>query len=165
MFFKEHGSTKIEDGKSYFFDAKTYQWFLENHNSLTKCSILDQEWIDNNCHPNGSLFCPRCYRKHWLVDNYDFLCDGCNNLLLSYEPYRTTLLENKPTEEEIQRRLKFRQDLENFVKSDSLWYEDKQVYIFKEKLDNLGNFFFQFMDQEFKVNKPIILNMNEIVVK
>ena len=37
-----------------------------------------------NTHPEGVLKCPRCYKMHFLPDNYDNLCDGCCTALLTH---------------------------------------------------------------------------------
>jgi hypothetical protein len=51
--------------------------------NLRKASILENNSLYNT-HPDGVIKCPRCYKMHFVPDNYDNLCDGCCTILLSH---------------------------------------------------------------------------------
>ena len=73
MFYVDHGT--LLDGK--ILDAKIYQ-YVSLHDTLStlKMSIEDSEWMRDSCHPNGYFRCNRCYRKHFIVNNFDLQYNG-----------------------------------------------------------------------------------------
>jgi hypothetical protein len=38
----------------------------------------------SNTNRDGVFKCPRCYKKHYVPTNYDYLCDGCVDILLTH---------------------------------------------------------------------------------
>ena len=34
----------------------------------------------------GGIKCPRCWKQHHVVDNFDGLCDGCQDVLIRFYP-------------------------------------------------------------------------------
>ena len=70
MFYVDHGT--LLDGK--IFDAKIYQYVSCNDTlSTLKMSIEDSEWMRDSCHPNGYFRCNRCYRKHFIINNFELI--------------------------------------------------------------------------------------------
>lgn len=42
--------------------------------------LMDSEF---GTHVDGCFKCPRCRRPHFLPSTFDYLCDGCSDVLLS----------------------------------------------------------------------------------
>lgn len=153
MFFISHGSTRESENGLQQFDARTYQWKVIPKDPLTFHQFtiqekeLEQEWLENNCHPNGVFKCNRCYRKHYVPDNFDLLCDGCSSILKEYHSqglqfefterfndWYTNVPENI-----IRSRMELRQALNDVYKSDCLLHENEQVIIIRDPLKNNGD--------------------------
>lgn len=54
-----------------------YEQFLKQKTKLN-------ESFDNGCHIDGVFECPRCWRPHFIIDNFDLLCDGCSEIVVSH---------------------------------------------------------------------------------
>lgn len=72
-----------------WFDGKTWRSLevVRGVATFSVTSILQIcETLRNhdaaNCHTDGVFRCPRCWRKHFICDTYDYLCDGCVSALL-----------------------------------------------------------------------------------
>lgn len=162
MFYIEHG-TLSTDGK--VFDAKVYQYVSAKDTlSTLKMSIEDSEWMRDSCHPNGYFRCNRCYRKHFIVNNFDLLCDGCVNTLRNdfpdSEPTKK-LLEWNFDDSIISDRTKLRDTLDKVFKSDVLFYDSKEIEIVKDLFKNNGNLQVKYKDSS-QGEKPFILNVYQI---
>ena len=71
---QENQHEQFWDGKSWCNLPKTEK----NNAKLIYSSIEYLSQLDRkNCHPDGCFICPRCRKNHYIVDNYDLLCDGC----------------------------------------------------------------------------------------
>lgn len=164
MFYIDHG-TVSSDGK--VFDAKVYQWISDKDNlSLLKMSTADQEWFRDSCHPNGYFKCNRCYRKHFIVDNFDLLCDGCvNTLKLDFPDSEPTLLllAWKIDKDTLDNRIFLRDSLDKVYKSEKLYYESKEIEIVKDPMKNNGNLSVRYKDLSLG-DKPFNLNVKYITV-
>ncbi len=172
LFYIEHGSQKEVDGVTKVFDAMIYQWRNKSFDTSEEIHSFEmyQHWFSNNCHPNGYLKCPRCYRKHNVPDNFDLLCDGCEDILVStpnLETYFTHASELKawgikPDLKLISERLTLRKLLDSVYKADSLYYKDRLVLIQKDLLDNKGNLSINYVQDS--LEKPFVVNVTELIV-
>lgn len=52
-----------------------YLWF----------KVSTQEYVETTRHPDGCFKCPRCKCYHYILDNYDLLCDTCVDIVLTHE--------------------------------------------------------------------------------
>lgn len=161
MFYIDHGHIS-ESGK--IFDAKVWQYVSDKDElSILKMSIEDKEWISDSCHPNGYFKCNRCYRKHFIVNNFDLLCDGCVNTLINdfpdSEPTKL-LLEWNYDNSIIEERIKLRNALDKAFKSDYLFYNSKEIEIVKDPLKNNGKLFVNY--KILPEIKAFILNVDQI---
>lgn len=177
MFFIAHGSTREQENNSQQFDARTYQWKVvpKDHLAFNQFVIqekeLEQEWLENNCHPNGYFKCPRCYRKSNVPDNFDLLCDGCTSIL---KDYHSQGLQFEFTERfndwytnvplsVINDRMELRQALEDVYKSDHLMYKEEQVVIVRDPLKNNGDLEFCYIKDDITDKKKrFIMNIYDL---
>lgn len=153
MFYIHHGTTRNVEGTTQQFDARTYQWKVipTNPTQFLQYTLqekeLESEWLENNCHSNGFLKCPRCYRKHNVPDNFDFLCDGCCNILQQYHreghsfefTERFNLWNTNVSREDCQSRMNLRTSLFECYNADQIFYEGKEVTIIRDPLKNNGD--------------------------
>lgn len=179
MFFIPHGATREVENNSQQFDARTYQWrnvpkdLLDFKQYIFKEKEVKSEWLENNCHPNGVLFCPRCYRKHFIPDNFDFLCDGCTHVLKDYHSMGlqfefterfNTWYSNVP-EGEVTTRIKLREALDKVFNSTSISFEGKEINITRHLLKNDGMLEVCFSDQDQSDKKNrFIINVKDIFI-
>lgn len=77
-YMEENQLGQYWDGKSFVKNPKSDSEF--NRLFLRNLTIM-KEHDENNCHIDGVFKCPRCWRKHYIVSNYDLLCDGCADLV------------------------------------------------------------------------------------
>jgi len=76
--------------KSQYWDGKNWCNLpkKDDSNEHLKYSLKmyskQKEYFNDGCHLDGVFECPRCRRTHNLVDNFDFLCDGCVDVLLTH---------------------------------------------------------------------------------
>ncbi len=161
MFYIEHGD-RLEDGK--VFDAKQYHYASDSDElSLQKMTIIDHEWYMNNCHPNGYFKCNRCYRKHFVIENFDLLCDGCVQILKNdYPEHDATRQLNSfvLTDELFNQRLTLRNKLDSIFKSDQLFHAGHPIEVVKNPVKNNGDLSVKYTDKENE--KPFMLNVNDI---
>ena len=161
MFYIDHGT--LLDGK--IFDAKVYQYVSAKDTlSTLKMSIEDSEWMRDSCHPNGYFRCNRCYRKHFIVNNFDLLCDGCVNTLKNDFPNSepTKMLLNWTIDDSIiSDRIKLRDTLDKVFKADALFYNSNEIVIVKDLLKNNGNLQVRYKDSS-NCKNPFILNVYQI---
>lgn len=161
MFYIEHLSQKTSDNGNMVFDARNWQWLsVPKESDLTeysqfvmKLSIPDSEWENDNCHPNGYFRCPRCYKKHFVVDNFDFLCDGCVSLLTDHFPDHeaSIIISNwNPNNPVVNERISLRMAIDKVVKSDKLYYNEREITILKDMLKNDGTFQIKYVGDEDK---------------
>lgn len=66
------------DGK--WWDGRDWRKWSE-HDLLRIYEILSRH-DEDNCHVDGVFKCPRCRKMHYIVSNYDLLCDGCVEICL-----------------------------------------------------------------------------------
>lgn len=179
MYYIAHGSTRTLENTSQQFDARTYQWknlpqnVLEFEQYNLKEKELEQEWFENNCHPNGVFFCNRCYRKHNVPDNFDLLCDGCISILKEYHSIGFSFdfterfnewYTNIPSKV-LNERMELRQLLDDVFKSNSLVYQDKEVLI--GKVPSKNNFkveVYYVEDSSADKNKRFLVDIRELQV-
>ena len=177
MFFISHGSTKTVDNTDYQFDAKSFQWQIVPKDPMKfeqfakDLVSLDSEWFDNNCHPEGFLECPRCYRKHNVVDNFDILCDGCTILLKDYHSYGLSFefterfnqwYTNVPTDV-VNARLALRMELYKVYTSEFVFHEERPLTILRDPLKNNGDLEVCYSDLDITDKKNrFILNIKEM---
>jgi hypothetical protein len=63
------------DGKNWANSKKT--------DDLKRLTQVKESFLDS-CHLDGVFECPRCWRPHFLIDNYDLLCDGCADICIEF---------------------------------------------------------------------------------
>ena len=171
MFYISHGTLKLTENVEYFFDAKNYSYVVNTHKNIHKHSLIDKEWLENSCHPNGLFFCPRCYRKHNVVDNFDLLCDGCTILLKDYHSYGLSFefterfnqwYTNVPTDV-VNARLSLRMELYKVHTSEFVFHEERPLTILRDPLKNNGDLEVCYSDLDITDKKNrFILNIKEM---
>jgi hypothetical protein len=66
--------------KNQWWDGKN--WVTQKKpDALKQLTQVKESFLDG-CHMDGVFECPRCWRPHFLPDNYDLLCDGCANVCI-----------------------------------------------------------------------------------
>lgn len=143
MYYIAHGSVRTLENISQQFDARLHQWKNIPQNALEaqqydlKEKEIGLEWFLNNCHPEGVFFCNRCYRKHFVPDNFDLLCDGCSDILKDYHSQGFSFefterfndwYANVPSNV-VKARIELRERLDTLYKSDHILYQGKEVVI------------------------------------
>jgi hypothetical protein len=78
----------VNDENQWYDGTK---WRNENDDTVSGCiksfyikSEIGKDHEEANCNVDGCFKCPRCYKKHFIPDNYDYLCDGCCRALLTH---------------------------------------------------------------------------------
>lgn len=180
MFYIPHGTTKIIDNKQQQFDARTYQWKNVPTNTLAfsqytkQESGMQEEWFNNNCHPEGLFFCNRCYRKHYVPDNFDLLCDGCTEVLKDYHSQgfsfdftdQFNLWYTNIPQDVIEARIELRQALDDVYKAEKLLYNGLEVILVKDLLKNKGTFEVCYVTDDINdKTKRFILNIDSLVIE
>lgn len=178
MFFIPHGSSRTKEGNVQQFDSRTYQWKVvpKDPEAFKQFELQEQklssEWLDNNCHPEGYFKCPRCYRHHFIPDNFDLLCDGCVNILKEYHAeaysFEFTELFNSwlanPSADVIKQRMELRNALEVVYKADKLIYNNRQVTIIRDPFKNNGDLEVVYSDDTQDKPKRFIVNVSELSI-
>lgn len=70
------------DGTQWRNEGKGNEKELIQTDIRKSCMKIDMDIY--NTHPDGVFKCPRCYKMHFVPDNYDKLCDGCCAILLTH---------------------------------------------------------------------------------
>lgn len=70
-----------ENQNGQYWDGKTFVSNPKSQSEFNKLFLrnltIGKEYDDNNCHLDGCFKCSRCRRRHYIIGNYDLLCDGC----------------------------------------------------------------------------------------
>ena len=179
MFYIPHGSSRTVDQTLQQFDARTYQWKVvpKDPYLLSQFQIqekeLSLEWLSNNCHPEGVFKCPRCYRHHFVPDNFDILCDGCVEILQDYhsQGFSFEFTESfqawcsNPSRDVIYERIKLRERLDEAYKSDNLILNGKQVVIVRDPFKNNGLLEFSHLGEETEKSKRFITSVFDLDIE
>ena len=90
-----------------------------------------REHNDFNCHVDGVFKCPRCRRKHFIPDHFEFLCDGCVTLVLAHPLAPEGALINIPIWQEKARKHRLGEldsdIVSRCIERDRLWAEATAV--------------------------------------
>lgn len=78
-----HANGQWWDGKTWRKDSVNRFGGPDGHDELMMVEKLSGHEA-NNCHVDGAFECPRCRRSHFIVDNFDLLCDGCETLVYGH---------------------------------------------------------------------------------
>lgn len=76
---EENQSGQYWDGRQFVTNPNTPK---DNVSLFLRLTTKSQEYDEANCHFDGVFKCPRCWRTHNIIGNYDLLCDGCVNIEL-----------------------------------------------------------------------------------
>lgn len=81
-----------KDSNDRWFDGFVYR----NYDKTDYHRLIERGAMDylNARHPDGCFNCPRCRFSHYIPDNYDYLCDGCVNVLLVHHAVTEEMLAN-----------------------------------------------------------------------
>lgn len=77
-----------ENQNGQWWDGKNWLNYPQQDDAKESNKLIFKrlEWgrliEEKRCHPEGIFKCHRCRNHHNLVDTFDFLCDGCVNVLL-----------------------------------------------------------------------------------
>lgn len=171
-YFIPHGSL---NDKNQMYDARIKAWINLPQNDINELknqyyinSTLSSEWLENNCHEDGVFKCSRCYRKHFIPDNFDFLCDGCVDFLLKEFPQHQASIKiqewkNNTPLDLINYRIALRAHLSNVLSSDTLSYQNQSIVVIRELMKNDGNLLVCYSEADLsKKENHFTLNVLEI---
>lgn len=69
------------NSEGYWWDGHGWRtWGESTHHIVREKLFMDSSF---NTHIHGCFTCPRCRRAHFLPDTFDYLCDGCQDVVLS----------------------------------------------------------------------------------
>ena len=81
-----------ENDKGQWWDGKDWRTLAEEPDKIRQECLRVIEKLkahdEYNCHVDGCFECPRCRKMHFIPSNFDLLCDGCCQVLLTH-PYAT----------------------------------------------------------------------------
>lgn len=100
---------EVYDNKSW--DGKNWINLPDSDSDTLKQKFRIQDNFrlidEKNIHPDGCFKCPMCWHKHYLITNYNLLCDGCLSVcanagsselrknILEYKYYEKLYFTNK----------------------------------------------------------------------
>ena len=103
-----------KNDKNQWWDGVTWR-NLGTSNSKTSVHTyyrMQAYRIDDKLHNtnrDGCFKCPRCYLKHYLPTNYDYLCDFCMELVLTHPKTRQETVQAIQYWKQLAKKIVFKQ--------------------------------------------------------
>ena len=67
--------------KDQWWDGEQWRNEGSTENEVARSELrklnMTQQMREDGTRPDGVFKCPRCYKMHFVPDNYDYLCNGC----------------------------------------------------------------------------------------
>jgi hypothetical protein len=96
MTYNQNNNRFTEQADGYTFNKIQYKAPRnakdEAHKAFRAIESI-AEYVDNTRHPDGCFQCPRCKHYHFVVDNYDLLCDPCATIVLVHPKAKPSQVE------------------------------------------------------------------------